>query len=822
MDMPETASDTHPGGRHSGLGKRLLRSIWMPGMNVMAKLRMPGKLAVLVSALAAPLCFFLAKDISNGFENQRHMRLAAESTNITRALIDAHASVCRLRTLSLAHEAGQSAFQAVQAAERKRAAQAVEAVNNAIHNSRSVSGLHLWPGLHSQLQSLVTTGHNRLMSGGSEFETARAGLHEMLHQVAGAGRLSQLAGNPSLRLTTLMVDDLQNLVLVACELTTAGSVALAQADKSGMTERGRLLGVAWTMGRDIDSARISLALLARSGIEAPGSWEQAVELAEHLVGDSKQRFSSSTPGGSAMAFFDTASVVVDQLVSVQHDINNRLVAMIAQRTAEVQREGFILMGLWLAGVLLIGYITTVYLLSTRGALQQLIKAMQATAQGDLSHRVKFRGQDELAELAQSFDQMNERLSDNTSDIRSRAARVDQSGRQVAEGSQQLAMRTDQQAQSVSNAVRAFSEVSAAVSHNAQATRELDELTERLFSQAENGNTAMADTVMAMDELEGASGRVAEMVAVIDDVAFHTGMLALNASVEAARAGDAGKGFAVVAGEVRQLALRCGEAAEEIRRLTSTSAVKVRDSSAKLQHVSVAIDQLVNGVREVSGQLRSIATASTQQTASLSEVEANIESLQTITRDNAALVESSNTASRTLVSQGEALSASVSGMRLRHGSADEARDLVDRALAYAQTHGRDKALHNFNADTQAWIDRDLFVFCLDRSGIILANAMTPARVGLSVDVLDGLRGAHHSERLWDCAREYGSGWVRYQIAHPQTGVMRSKETFVCAIDEATLIGCGCYSKASQGGSAGDTPPSPVAWSRKSESSAHAAA
>jgi signal transduction histidine kinase len=184
------------------------------------------------------------------------------------------------------------------------------------------------------------------------------------------------------------------------------------------------------------------------------------------------------------------------------------------------------------------------------------------------------------------------------------------------------------------------------------------------------------------------------------------------------------------------------------------------------------------LRAVSSQLRTIATASTRQSASLTEVEANMESLQAITRDNAELVEQSNAAAQVLVNLG-------------------------------------KALAEFNASPKSWIDRDLFIFCLDRSGIILADAMTPSRVGLSVDTLAGLRGTHHSERLWECVQQQGSGWLRYPIAHPVTGAPRFKETFVTRIDDTTLLGCGCHASSSSELDAETNAPRAVAWSRKGE-------
>jgi methyl-accepting chemotaxis protein len=814
MDLRITESATTTQLSKKGLLKRVGRALWMPGVRLMSNLRMPGKLALVVATLAIPLCVLLARDLRDAMTQYQDTHRAAQTLPVIRSAIELRMAVHRLGTLARAISAGDRTLVPAWTAERKNvetsAAQMQASVDRAGHHA----GLSHWPGLYRQIQQLASGVS--LASAADSLDAhplVLQGLQELMVHLTDRSGLMDVNGSVSRELAHVLTVATNTLIDATSELNSEAVDVLARQGQTKAGDRSALFGAAWTVEHQVAHMQTLLTGLTRRGIEAPGSWDQAVELTTYLVSNTRQRFSVQQVGGSTAAFLDTTNVVLDQLRTVQHDATSRFDSLIEERKAELVKTHAVLAGLWLFGALLIGYMVTVYILSSWGALRRLVNGMKATADGDLSYRLRVWGKDELAELAQSFDAMNERLSFNASDIRSRATRVDQTGRQVAEENQQLALRTDQQAQSLGDAVRAFSQVSGAVTSNAQATRELDELTHALFGQAEAGNLAMAETMMAVDELESASTKVAEMVAVIDDVAFQTGMLALNAAVEAARAGPAGKGFAVVAGEVRQLSQRCAEAAEVIRNLTQSSTEKVHTSSQKLQQVSVSIDRIVNGVREVSERLRSIAEAGTQQTASLTEVEANMESLQAITNDNAALVEQSNTAANTLVNLGSALTSTVGHLRLRHGSADEARALVERAVALAQERGRDKALEDFNLNHETWTDRDLFIFCLDRSGIILANAMTPARVGRSVDMLDGLRGTRHSDKLWDCIDSHGSGWVRYQIVHPLTGQLRDKETYVFPIDESTLVGCGCYSGSGTDGTR--EPPRPVAWSRKSE-------
>ncbi len=818
-----TVFEGHRDTSMPGLLQRSWKALLRPGTRLMNQLRLPAKLAVLVAAMAIPIGVFLGQTGRDLQHRDTMAHAAAEGSQILEHLIDTHASVLRLRGFSLGELSGEARFAAAAQAERTRVQTQVAKLDAAFKAATQMPPVHHWPGLMQRLQEATSArAPKELEQVDANFSGLLDDLQRTMHDVADRSRLADIAGSVSRQLTSLILDDTLEQVRVVSELGTQGAMLLAQRDNAGPFQRGRTLGVTWTLNRNLLSLANSLSLLARHGVTLPGSWSQAADLAKALVDDSRSRFASEPVKGSPTTFLEQAETVVDQFVAVQHDVNGRLAQVIAEEARSTHHKALWLAAAWLGGTLLLAYIVLVYFFAFQGALRELLKGMQATAQGDLSRLMKIRGRDELAEIARAFDQMNERLSDSTSDIRSRAARVDQSGRQVADGSQQLAQRTDEQFHSVNSAVAAVGHISSAVAQNAKATRELDELTERLFVQAEEGNAAMSQTVMAMDELQSASARVNEMVAVIDDVAFHTGMLALNASVEAARAGVAGKGFAVVAGEVRQLALRCAEASDEIRLLINASGAKVDDSSRKLQHACAVLDILVNGVREVSGQLRLVAAASTQQSASLQEVEVNISSLEHITRDNASLVEVSTTASQTLVAQGQALTASVAGMRLRHGSSDEARAMVERAVAYAAAHGRDPAMAHFNSPTDAWVDRDLFIFCLDRNGNILANALSPLKVGLNVNTLDGVRGTHHSDRLWERAEQGTDPWVRYQIAHPRTGKLRLKETYVARLDDNTLVACGCYGKAADETPLNHMPGGPVAWSRKDEITALAVA
>ena len=247
---------------------------------------------------------------------------------------------------------------------------------------------------------------------------------------------------------------------------------------------------------------------------------------------------------------------------------------------------------------------------------------------------------------------------------------------------------------------------------------------------------------------------------------------------------------MVASEVRQLARRCAESADEIRALISNAGAQADTSATKLRHVAGSLDTIVNGVREVSGQLRSISTASTQQSAGLGEVTENVGNLDKITRENAALVELSTSASNTLVDRARKLREAVVSMRLRQASADEAHGLVEAAVAHIGAVGRERAFADFHAEGGGFIDRDLYIFVMDRNGIISVFGSKPLLVGQPSSAVPGLEPVSFLKKAW-AAADGGGGWIQYDVLSPGTRQVTPKESFILPLGESEFIGCGAY-------------------------------
>jgi len=168
----------------------------------------------------------------------------------------------------------------------------------------------------------------------------------------------------------------------------------------------------------------------------------------------------------------------------------------------------------------------------------------------------------------------------------------------------------------------------------------------------------------MAAIEQSSQEIAQIVEVIDGIAFQTNLLALKAGVEAARAGDAGKGFAVVANEVRALAQRSADAAKDIRALISTSSDQVGAGFELVGETGAKLREIVSQVGEINGLVEEIASSAERQASHLQQVNASVGERDRMTQQNAAMVEQSTAAARALGEEADCMIELVSAFRTR--------------------------------------------------------------------------------------------------------------------------------------------------------------
>ncbi len=289
-------------------------------------------------------------------------------------------------------------------------------------------------------------------------------------------------------------------------------------------------------------------------------------------------------------------------------------------------------------------------------------ALGQLAEGDLVHRITASFPAEYEALRGAYNAAAERLDSVLSRVGGTAGSVSTGAAEIRTASSDLANRNQSQAASVEESSAAMQRVATLVSATANRTREVEAEIGMTTQDAEAGGVLVGEAMAAMSAIERSSQEIGRIVDLIDSIAFQTNLLALNAGVEAARAGDAGRGFAVVAAEVRALAQRSADAASEIRTLIAASSREVTGGVSLVGRTREALGAMVSRVGHLAQLMSEIAHATQDQSASLDQVSTTVSGMDTMTQRNAAMVEETAAAARSLAEEAGELATAVSRFR----------------------------------------------------------------------------------------------------------------------------------------------------------------
>ncbi len=309
------------------------------------------------------------------------------------------------------------------------------------------------------------------------------------------------------------------------------------------------------------------------------------------------------------------------------------------------------------------------------APSDVVAAMNRVAQGDLTFRVA-GAQDNLLG---AIHQMAVRLSDSVAQVREGAQTVVAASAQIAQGNLDLSSRTEMQASALQETSASMEELGSTVSNNAANASRANDLSRNASAVAMKGGAVVSQVVDTMKGINDSSRRIADIIAVIDAIAFQTNILALNAAVESARAGEQGRGFAVVATEVRNLAQRSAAAAQEIKALITESVARVETGSGLVNEAGSTMQEIVKSIQDVTGIVGEISSASEEQSTGVAQVGRAISQMDQATQKNTALVEESAAAAESLRQQAEQLLRAVSAFQLVGGEHQRARPVTARPV-----------------------------------------------------------------------------------------------------------------------------------------------
>jgi methyl-accepting chemotaxis protein len=284
------------------------------------------------------------------------------------------------------------------------------------------------------------------------------------------------------------------------------------------------------------------------------------------------------------------------------------------------------------------------------AIAQLATGLGRLAHRDLSSGIDASFDGEIDQIRVDFNQAAQQLRSALRDINDSADNINSGSVEIRNATDDLSRRTEQQAASLEETAAALSQITTTVQHTVERAEEARSMVSEAKVDADESGTVVEQVIASMDQLEGSSKKIGEIIGVIDDIAFQTNLLALNAGVEAARAGDAGRGFAVVAQEVRELAQRAANAAKEINGHIKASNLHVGTSVELVNKTGAVLNSIAGKVVNIDGHIDAIAGASREQSAGLREINVAVSQMDDFTQQNAAMVEQTTASTHGLIAE----------------------------------------------------------------------------------------------------------------------------------------------------------------------------
>lgn len=304
------------------------------------------------------------------------------------------------------------------------------------------------------------------------------------------------------------------------------------------------------------------------------------------------------------------------------------------------------------GIIVILYFLNRTVKDVKKPLDESISGLQELTKGNLNVKINkniLGRKNELGKLTQSIQELSSKLKDVIENISIAADEINSTGQQLSSSSLQLSDSSSEQASSLEEISSTMEQIVSSIQLNAENSKQTETIAINTNHSLEEGTKS---TNIALDSMN----EIAEKITIINDIAFQTNLLALNAAVEAARAGEQGKGFAVVAAEVRRLAERSRDAANEIIEVSQKGA-EISEQARELMNKNLP------EIKRTTDLIQEISAATMEQKTGSMQVNESVQQLNSITQQNAASAEELASSAEELTAKSKNLTELISFFKL---------------------------------------------------------------------------------------------------------------------------------------------------------------
>ncbi|MEI0447061.1 methyl-accepting chemotaxis protein, partial [Brachyspira intermedia] len=273
-------------------------------------------------------------------------------------------------------------------------------------------------------------------------------------------------------------------------------------------------------------------------------------------------------------------------------------------------------------------------------INALSKDILAMAEGDLTREIPKhfdKRRDEWGDIARGWDKAMKNFNNVINTVKNSAEQVSTAANEVLIGNNDLSQRTESQAASLEETAASMNQMASAIKESAENVSTSTNMVSEAKEDLVKAGNIVEDSVSKMNDVYESSNKIMDITKLIEGIAFQTNILALNASVEAARAGDQGRGFAVVASEVRNLAQTTQESVKNITSLITDSNEKINLAAKSVQESKEIFDEISDKMDKASSLMDRINIAAQEQERGIEQINIAINNMDTAVQKNAALV-----------------------------------------------------------------------------------------------------------------------------------------------------------------------------------------